>query len=199
MATVGVQKTKPAMIVYAKSIPSKYKAIAKFTYDSEEALTAFRSRVALFRKKCSASVVLTPDLYKPFLYDLLEYLKVKYMRLLAKRGYVPAGAVTLEFFKGSGDSNTTPETGTIRMCETQLNKHVIDDSVSGYAAERPFMKRCVKGKEDGLMWLFLHEFAHLLHGCDEHDSPFFTQVEEFARENAFLFSWTADVALWCAQ
>ena len=173
---------------FGKPIPSKYSRIAKYDHSTEEGIRAFMKRVDAFKKESRQCVVLRPDMYKPFLYDALEFLKEKYCATLAKEASVAPHTVSIDFIREDRDTYADPVAGTICFSEVQLNRDMIDDSVSDYKAEQPIRKQWVSCKEDGLIWLLLHEFCHLFRGYDVHNDRFCRRVEQLARENAFLFA-----------
>ncbi|KAL6076394.1 hypothetical protein QOT17_002937 [Balamuthia mandrillaris] len=159
-----------------------------------EDMTAFLRRLERFKEQSRQHERLRGELYKPILQDLLDFLLWRHGD--SKRLLVGSKNVRLAFSKRpTGErefvfAETSVMTGYITFFTEALEVGLTDGSQSAYEQEQAFVERYCNGKkEEHLLWLMLHEFTHLLEGCNHwrHDAEFFEQVGRLAQQHPFLF------------
>lgn len=59
----------------------------------------------------------------------------------------------------------------------------------GYRKEHPFTAKYCKGKKEALaLWIMFHEFTHLFKNMQNHKQRFFEKIEEFVKNEIWMFN-----------
>lgn len=126
------------------------------------------------------------QLCKPVLELGIEYLCVKYSDYMKKETLTETDKVNVTW-KPTAKSWCKAGTSTINFSPKGYNKYK-DRLDYGYAKERSIALNYYKGKKEGYaVWIMFHEFTHLFKEMQNHKQRFFDKLNDFAREDNWVF------------
>lgn len=173
-----------------------YRPPKRIQFKSDVDVEAFKERIVGWKLDCSALKNFQPQLYKPMITELVAYLA----HLFTSSKELMCEKLSVGFAKDISASEsgfvfaeTSVIEGTITFSCSSIERKLRDDTESEYAIENEYLqvwcRKSMFPKENYLLWLVLHEFCHLLVGCnnDRHDHEFFNAVDKLARRCPFLF------------
>ena len=154
--------------------------------NSNESNLSLSESLKVFHQRNSNRDTIHPVTVKSFLSNLFEYLKKEYKSDLEKNE-ITVNNIKLEF-NNSNKLFCDITTNTIYVGLGGI-KNIKAMHDSDYEYENIYMSNICLTKEDKLIWMFLHEFTHLLFPSKSfHTIEFFQEIYKIAETNSFLFT-----------
>ena len=159
----------------------------------DEAIENINETVRLFHNINLEKEMISEMALKKMLSQLFIYLKSRYEDKIKENKKIPS-SIRLEYNEGEKfDCNVSKDVLTLGM---KALWSVTENWYPEDEIESQYMIKLCRTREDKLMWIFLHHFAHLFKIGKRHSIEFYQEIYRIAKEEKFLFSTYLNEAEW---